>query len=76
MHVIDMDKDKKTMAVSMLDKKADQYLDRRMSQRLKRYYGSAAGSSADGKDASESRELEHFDMAIRELEEALRSRGE
>ena len=78
-HVIDIDKEKKTMAVSMLDKKADQYLDRRMSQRLKRFYGTAAGASpaasTDGEDKTSSKnELDYFDEAIRELEEALKDR--
>ncbi|KAL9191151.1 hypothetical protein ACHAXT_000857 [Thalassiosira profunda] len=78
-HVIDIDKEKKTMAVSMLDKKADQYLDRRMSQRLKRFYGTAAGTapatSTNGEDKTSSKnELDYFDEAIRELEEALKDR--
>lgn len=81
-HVIDLDKEKKTMAVSMLDKKADQYLDRRMSQRLKRFYGSATtvDSSSVSETISEeetgSSDLDYFDLAIRELEEALRDREE
>ena len=78
-HVIDIDKEKKTMAVSMLDKKADQYLDRRMSQRLKRFYGTAArtspATSTNGEDKTSSKnELDYFDEAIRELEEALKDR--
>jgi len=70
-HVIDIDEEKKTMAVSMLDKKADQYLDRRMSQRMKRFYGTARKDAPnDGKT-----ELDYFDQAIRELEEALKDRA-
>ena len=75
-HVIDLDKQKKTMAVSMLDKKADQYLDRRMSQRLKRFYGTAASEDRANEEEKESSDLEYFDQAIRELEEALRDRSE
>lgn len=76
-HVIDMDQKKKTMAVSMLDKKADQYLDRRMSQRLKRFYGTAApGGSAKETPEEETSELDYFDQAIRELEDALSGRKE
>ena len=76
-HVIDMDKEKKTMAVSMLDKKADMYLDRRMSQRLKRFYGTAASEKADQEEeVQKTSDLDYFDQAIRELEDALRDRGE
>ena len=74
-HVIDVDREKKTMAVSMLDKKADEYLDRRMSQRLKRFYGTAADADGAHKSSSSS-DLDYFDQAIRELEEALRGREE
>lgn len=78
-HIIDLDKGKKTMAVSRLDKKADQYLDRRMSQRLKKYYGTAASENSASLKAEKngSSELDYFDQAIRELEEALgeRSKG-
>jgi len=79
-HVIDVGVKEKKMAVSMLDKKADQYLDRRMTQRLKKYYdstpkgssGSTNPKKAEKKD--ESQDLEYFDIAIRELEEALKDR--
>lgn len=82
--MIDVDVEKRTLAVSMLDKKADQYLDRRMSQRLNRFYGTAAGSKSSrrgnrGRTSTEgknSEELKYFDIAIRELEQALRSREE
>jgi small subunit ribosomal protein S1 len=74
-HVIDVDREKKTMAVSMLDKKADEYLDRRMSQRLKRFYGTAADADGAQKSSSSS-DLDYFDQAIRELEEALSGREE
>lgn len=75
-HVIDIDIKKKTLAVSMLDKKADQYLDRRMSQRLKRFYGgttSSVSASVVGED-EETSDLDYFEQAIRELEESLRDR--
>jgi predicted RNA-binding protein with RPS1 domain len=77
-HIIDMDRKKKTLAVSMLDKKADQYLDRRMSQRLKRFYGTASASkdAVEKEDADETSDLDYFDQAIRELEEALQGREE
>ncbi|KAL3815796.1 hypothetical protein ACHAXA_001690 [Cyclostephanos tholiformis] len=75
-HVIDLDKQKKTVAVSMLDKKADQYLDRRMSQRLKRFYGAAAAEDRAIEEENESSDLHYFDQAIRELEEKLRERSE
>lgn len=84
-HIVDIDRKRKKMAVSMLDKKADQYLDRRMSQRLKRYYGKSNGEAAaeggakskdeDEEDVDESKDLEYFDVAIRELEEALQDRA-
>lgn len=73
-HVIDIDQEKKTMAVSMLDKKADQYLDRRMSQRLKRFYGTASSDTNSLDTEEENSDLDYFDQAIRELEEALRDR--
>ena len=76
-HVIDIDTKKKTLAVSMLDKKADQYLDRRMSQRLKRFYGGTATSSVSASvvgENAETSDLDYFEQAIRELEEALRDR--
>jgi ribosomal protein S1 len=71
-HVIDIDVEKKTMAVSMLDKKADQYLDRRLSQKKRKFFGTAKDSvSVDVEDESE---LDYFDKAIQELEAALRER--
>ena len=76
-HVIDIDTKKKTLAVSMLDKKADQYLDRRMSQRLKRFYGGTAASAVSASvvgENAETSDLDYFEQAIRELEEALRDR--
>eukprot|EP00580_Thalassiosira_gravida_P013141 CAMPEP_0201629300 /NCGR_PEP_ID=MMETSP0493-20130528/4012_1 /ASSEMBLY_ACC=CAM_ASM_000838 /TAXON_ID=420259 /ORGANISM="Thalassiosira gravida, Strain GMp14c1" /LENGTH=370 /DNA_ID=CAMNT_0048100273 /DNA_START=143 /DNA_END=1258 /DNA_ORIENTATION=+ len=76
-HVIDVGVKEKKMAVSMLDKKADQYLDRRMTQRLKKYYNSTPKSSNNAKKAEKkegSKDLEYFDIAIRELEEALKDR--
>ena len=60
----------------MLDKKADQYLDRRMSQRLKRFYGgtmSAVSASVVGED-EETSDLDYYEQAIRQLDEALRDR--
>lgn len=79
-HIIDLDEKKKTVAVSMLDKKADQYLDRRMSQRLKRFYGTAntKDSAKNAKEAKKdvSSDLDYFDQAIKELEDALRDRDE
>ena len=75
-HIIDIDNDRNTMAVSMLDKKADLYLDKRMKQRMKKYYGT--GAAADGKKGEDgvikSTELDYFDQAIKELEEALREK--
>jgi len=84
-HVINVDLEKKTMAVSMLDRKADLYLDRRMSQKMKRFYGGAKGSGDresdddedhydDEEEEDDPSELDYFDQAIRELEEALRDR--
>lgn len=71
-HIIDIDTEKKTMAVSMLDKKADQYLDRRLSQKKKKFFGTAK-ESADVEIDEES-ELDYFDKAIQELEAALEDR--
>lgn len=77
-HVISTDLKKKTVAVSMLDKKADQYLDQRMKQRQKRFLGTADARSTGVKEAEETKadrcELEYFDQAIQELEDALRER--
>lgn len=71
-HIIDIDTEKKTMAVSMLDKKADQYLDRRLSQKKKKFFGTAKESvEVDDNEASE---LDYFDQAIQELEAALEDR--
>lgn len=75
-HVIDLDREKKTMAVSMLDKKADQYLDRRMSQRLKRFYGTANTKSTTEEKNDKGSDLDYFDQAIKELEDALRDRND
>lgn len=72
-HVIDIDNEKKTVAVSMLDKKADQYFDRRMSWRLKRVYGLAASKDALAEPPGVTSDSQ-FDQAIRELEEALHER--
>lgn len=72
-HIIEIDADRKTMAVSMLDKKADLYLDKRMKQRMKKYYGATDGKK--GEDGTiQSSELDYFDQAIKELEEALRDK--
>ncbi|KAL7446628.1 hypothetical protein ACHAXM_011650 [Skeletonema potamos] len=74
-HIIDIDAERKTMAVSMLDKKADQYLSKRMNQRMKKYYGRTATVGKKGDDADmKSTELDYFDQAIKELEEALREK--
>merc|ERR1739842_243189 len=60
-HIIDIDAERKTMAVSMLDKKADLYLDKSM----KKYYGAAVGKK--GEDGTiQSSELDYFDQAIKE----------
>ena len=72
-HVIDIDKEKKTLAVSMLDAKADIYLDRRMSQRLKRYYGTSVSVKRKMKQEKEDKtDLDYFSQAIMELEDALK----
>jgi len=76
-HVLDVDSKKKNLAVSMLDKRADQYLDRRMSQRLKKLYGTAGTpikAEVEGEENTKSTELGYFDEAIKELEEALKGR--
>ena len=70
-HVINIDQEKKKIAVSMLDAKADQYLDRRMSQRIKRLHVASEKNVEDDENTSE---LDYFDRAIRELEDALRKR--
>lgn len=73
-HIIDIDADRRTMAVSMLDKKADLYLDKRTKQRMKKYYGAGADGK-NGEDGTiQSSELDYFDQAIAELEEALRDK--
>lgn len=73
-HIIDIDADRRTMAVSMLDKKADLYLDKRMKLRMKKYYGGRVDGK-NGEDGTiQSSELDYFDQAIKELEEALRDK--
>lgn len=72
-HIIDIDVEKKTMAVSMLDKKADQYLDRRLSQKKRKFFGTAKEDAEDAHIDDES-ELDYFDKAIQELEAALKGR--
>jgi ribosomal protein S1 len=72
-HVIDIDVEKKTMAVSMLDKKADQYLDRRLSQKKRKFFGTAKEEVVEVEVEDES-ELDYFDKAIQELEVALRGK--
>ena len=72
-HIIDIDVEKKTAAVSMLDKKADQYLDRRLSQKKRKFFGTAKKDVEDSGIDDES-ELDYFDKAIRELEAALKGR--
>lgn len=71
-HVIDIDVDKKTMAVSMLDKKADQYLDRRLSQKKRKFFGTA--KETEQVNVDDESELDYFDQAIQELEAALKGR--
>lgn len=72
-HVIDIDAEKKTLAVSMLDAKADIYLDRRMSQRLKRYYGTSVSVKRKVKqEKADVSDLDYFSQAIMELEDALK----
>ena len=71
-HLIDIDVEKKTMAVSMLDMKADQYLDRRLSQKKRKSFGTARESVPD--DVNDESELDYFDKAIQELEAALKDR--
>lgn len=72
-HVIDIDAEKKTLAVSMLDAKADIYLDRRMSQRLKRYYGTSVSVKRKPKqEKADISDLDYFSQAIMELEDALK----
>jgi len=71
-HVIDIDVEKKTMAVSMLDKKADQYLDRRLSQKKRKFFGTAKETVQMNVD--DESELDYFDQAIHELEAALKGR--
>lgn len=72
-HVIDIDVEKNTMAVSMLDKKADQYLDRRLSQKKRKFFGTAKKEVVDVEVDDES-ELDYFDKAIQELEAALKGK--
>eukprot|EP00956_Cyclotella_meneghiniana_P041996 scaffold248211_cov23-Cyclotella_meneghiniana.AAC.1 len=60
------------MAVSMLDKKADQYLDRRLSQKKRKFFGTAKETVQMNVD--DESELDYFDQAIHELEAALKGR--
>ena len=74
-HVIDIDVEKKTMAVSMLDKKADQYLDRRLSQKKRKFFGTAKEDVEEiTEDIDDESELDYFDKAIQELEAALKGK--
>ena len=64
-HIISKDETNKTMAASMLDKDADEYLERRSVQMEK------MRESVDIDNLKS--ELEYFEDAVRELEEALGS---
>lgn len=64
-HIISKDKEKKTMAASMLDKEADEYLDRRSVQMKK------VKDSVDLDNLKS--ELDYFEDAVRQLEDALGS---
>ena len=64
-HILSKDESNKTMAASMLDRDADEYLDRRSVQMKKMRESSNA--EFDGLKS----ELEYFEDAVRELEEAL-----
>ena len=75
-HIIDIDAERRTMAVSMLDQKADLYLDKRMNQRMKKYFKAGAQGGNKGNDNLKTTELDYFDQAIKELEEALRGKDE
>lgn len=69
-HVIDVDVKGKRMAVSLLNRKADLYHDKRRSQRLKRSYGTASVNGAG--EGSGKSEVDYFDKTIKDLEDALK----
>ncbi len=62
-HILNKDEEKKTMAASMLDRDADVYLDKRSKQMEK--------MRKDIQFDDLKSELEYFEDAVRELEEAL-----
>lgn len=64
-HILNKDEQKKTMSASMLDKEADQYLDKRSAQ-MEKMRNSVKMDNLKS-------ELEYFEDAVRELETALGS---
>jgi len=75
--IIDVDLDKRTMACSMLDKKADDYMDRRKRQFERRRESEqraerAAMAMEEGDDDALRTELAYFEDALKELENAFK----
>mmetsp|Transcript_22025 Transcript_22025/g.26995 ORF Transcript_22025/g.26995 Transcript_22025/m.26995 type:complete len:127 (+) Transcript_22025:335-715(+) len=65
-HIIDKDEEKKSMAASMLDSEADQYLEKRSNQMKK------LKEKAQFDDNELRSEIEYFEEAIKEMEESLK----
>jgi predicted RNA-binding protein with RPS1 domain len=73
--IIDVDEKKNTMAASMLDSGADEYLDRRSDQIKKMRERSDAKKAKLAKEAEDGElksELEYFEDAVSQLESALK----
>eukprot|EP00566_Odontella_aurita_P010897 CAMPEP_0113569914 /NCGR_PEP_ID=MMETSP0015_2-20120614/24675_1 /TAXON_ID=2838 /ORGANISM="Odontella" /LENGTH=396 /DNA_ID=CAMNT_0000472631 /DNA_START=449 /DNA_END=1639 /DNA_ORIENTATION=- /assembly_acc=CAM_ASM_000160 len=78
-HIIDVDKDKRTLACSILDAKADEYLDRRKRQ-MERKAESKNAKKNEGNDKDDDKddktelqtELAYFEEALQELENAFK----
>ena len=71
--IIDIDEKKNTMAASMLESGADEYLDRRNEQIKKKRHKSGKNTDDDAAEETDSlkTELEYFTDAVQELEQAL-----
>jgi len=67
--IIDVDTAKRTMACSTLEKKADEFIDRR--QRNRRIRDFKSGINDDSSNDDLKTELQFFEEAIKELEEAF-----
>lgn len=69
--IIDKDEKKNTLAASMLDKESDEYLNKRTAQLQRMRQRSEEKSSNASENGLLKSELEYFNDAVKELEDAL-----